>query len=225
VPFVSRSALAGLTAVVALLGAAGCTDLDEASAAGITHDDVVSAMASQLTGGSALSYTATYQLTGGDTATVTRAQSPARTAYIFPGGRLIATPTSTVRCTGDAKLACTESTPDPNAAATMADSPLITPEAALAMLNTAALDPDVLAEPHDTTVAGRHANCLDLSRVDGAPTREFSICVTNEGALASFTATIRGKQTDLALTKYADHAKTTDFTLPSTAQVTDKRPK
>lgn len=198
--------------------------MDEASAAGTARDDVVSALTDQLTAGSALSYTATYQLAGGDIATVVRAQSPARTAYDFPGGMLIVTPTATIRCQGDGNApTCTETAADATAAATLAGTPLVTPEAALAMLNTATLDPDVAADQHDTTIAGRHALCLDLSRVDGTPAREFGICVTNEGALASFAATINGELADLALTAYSDRPTPGAFALPAAAKLTDKR--
>src|SRR5690349_8833614 len=58
-------------------------------------------MAIQLNRVTGLTYTATYQLTGGETATVTQAQKPTRTAYVYPSGRLIQTLTGTVRCTGD----------------------------------------------------------------------------------------------------------------------------
>ncbi len=222
-----RLTLAGLAAATAaLLGATGCTGLDEANAAGITHDDLVSEMAAQLSKVTGLTYTATYQLTGGDTATVSQAQKPTRTAYRFPGGRLIETATGTIRCTGDEPaVTCTETDPTPATATPLAGTALITPEAALAMLNTAALDQNVTATPHDTTIAGRHATCLSLSQVDGTPTAEFSVCITNEGALGSFTATIAGQRIDQALTAYAEKADAAAFLLPSTAKLTDKRSK
>jgi hypothetical protein len=219
------------TAAVAalLLGTAGCTNLDQASAAGITHDDLLSEMSIQLARVTGLTYSATYQLTGGDTATVAQAQKPTRTAYVYPGGRLIQTATGTVRCTGDQTggkaPACTETDPAPATTAPLAGSALITPEAALAMLNTAALDQNVDATPHDTTIAGRHAICLDLDNVDSTPTRRFSLCVTNEGALGSFAATIAGTHYEQALTTYADKATPDAFDLPPAAKFTDKRTK
>lgn len=212
-------------AAAVIAGAAGCTDIDEASAASITRGGLASAMAGQLAAGSGISYTATYQLVGGGTATITRGQRPSRTAYVYPGGRLIVTSTATISCTGDKSLTCTESNPDPMAATTLSGAKLVTPESALTMLNTAALDPDAIAEPSDTTVAGRHANCLELSKVDGTPASAFSVCVTNEGALASFAATIGGEHADMALTTYTDEPEPEMFTLPATAKVTDKRTK
>ncbi|MET0417777.1 MAG: hypothetical protein ABW022_17355 [Actinoplanes sp.] len=194
----------------ALLAAAGCGGTGEANAAGLARGDLVSAMAAQLSAGSALSYTATYQLTGGDTATITQAQRPTRTAYAVRGGRLIVTAQATTRCEGSK---CTKATPEPTAAAALPG--LVTPQAVLAMLNTAALDPEVQAEQHDTTIAGRHATCLSLRNVAGTPSPDFSVCVTNEGALGSFTANINGELIDLALTDYSDQVSGTDFLLPT----------
>jgi hypothetical protein len=225
VPSVVRLTIASLVAGALIVGAAGCTNIDEANAASFTRGDLASAMAAQLTVGAGISYTAKYQLVGGGTATISRGQRPARTAYVYPGGRLIVSPDATIRCTGDKSMTCTERNPDPAASATLAGAGLVTPEAALTMLNAAALDPDAVAEPHDTTVAGRHANCLELDRVDGTAAGEFSVCVTNEGALASFSATIRGERADMALTTYSDRVTQDMFTLPPAAKVTDKRTK
>lgn len=227
-PTAPRRTLAGVLAGAAalLLGSAGCVRLDEASAADITRGDPVSTLAAQLAGGSAISYTATYQVSGGGTATITRAQRPARTAYVYPGGRLIVTSTATIRCQGGNKApTCVESAPDPAAATNLPRTSLITPEAVLEMLNAAAFDPDVTTTQHDTTIAGRHATCLGLSDVSGIEIAKFDVCVTNEGALASFAATIDDKRTDLALTAYSEQVTGEAFTLPPTAKVTDKRPR
>jgi hypothetical protein len=218
-----RLTTAGLATSAILLGSAGCTGLDQASAAGISRDDLVSELTAQLARVTGLTYTATYQLAGGDTATVTQAQKPTRTAYVYPGGRLIEQTTGTIRCEGDTALNCTQTDPAPATATPIAGSGLITPEAALALLNTATLDQDVEATPHDTTIAGRHATCLDLKNVDGTPTAEFSLCVTNEGALGSFTATIAGTRFEQALTAYAEKPAPETFVVPASAKMTDKR--
>jgi hypothetical protein len=216
VPSALRLTLTGLL-ITALLGTAGCGGTGEANAAGLARGDLVSAMAAQLSAGSALSYTATYQLTGGDTATISRAQRPARTAFVYPGGRLIVTTTATISCRGNS---CTQTPPDPTAAAGLTS--LVTPEAVLDMLNTAALDPTVQAEQHDTTIAGRHATCLDLRNINGLPASDFTVCVTNEGALASFAATLNGTPVDLALTSFSDRVTSAAFALPPSAKVTTK---
>jgi hypothetical protein len=219
-----RLTFAGLIAATVLLGLTGCTGLDEASAASITRDDLVSEMAGQLAGAAQLTYTATYQLAGGDTARIIQAQAPTRTAYSYPGGSLLVTPTATVRCV-DKSATCTETTPEPTADAALTGTMMVTPDAVLSMLNIAALDPDVISEQHDTTIAGRHATCLNLRQVDGTPARDFSVCVTSEGALGSFTATVKGETADQALTAYSDKAAPSAFTIPTSRKLLDKRPK
>lgn len=214
----------GAVAGVVLLGATGCAGLDEASAASITRDTLISELATQLAAVSSLTYTATYQLAGGRTATIVQAQKPTRTAYVFPGGRVTVTATDTVRCNDDKNpTICTAASTTPSADPGI--TTMITPGAVLAMLNTAALDEDAIATQHDTTIAGRHATCLDLRGVDGTPATEFTACVTNEGALGSFTATIDTKRAEVALTTFTDKADDAAFQLPASAKLIDKRPK
>ena len=225
-----RSGFAGIAAATALLGSAGCTGLEQANAAGIAHEDVVSDLAGQLAAGSGLSYTATYRLAGGDTGTITQAQQPARTAYAYAGGRVIVTATGVVKCAGqDRKAVCTETDPasaeslTPARDVRLGGTALVTPAAVLDLLNTAALDQQITALHHDTTIAGRHATCLDLRDVDGVPAGAFGVCVTNEGALASFTATVEGTPVDVALTDYSDRADPGAFDIPPQARLVDKR--
>jgi hypothetical protein len=224
VPSVPRLTVTGLVASATMLVAAACGGVDSASAASITHDDLVSEMAAQLTESSTLSYTATYQLAGGDQAQITQVQKPTRVAYSYPGGRLIRTPTGTIRCQGeDDALTCVETTPNP--ADPRTTGALTSPDSVLAMLNMAAVDTGVEAKQHDTTIAGHHATCLALTGVLHAPTPDFGVCVTAEGALGSYTATVNGKQADLALTAYSDKPDVSAFALPSTAHLTDNRGK
>ncbi|TDO38650.1 hypothetical protein C8E87_2311 [Paractinoplanes brasiliensis] len=223
VPIVSRLTAAGLTAAcLALLGTAGCGEVGEASAAPLSRDSLITETAGQLATGSGLTYSAKYQVTGGEIATVHRAQQPFRASYVYPGGRLIATSTVTVRCAGST---CESTAADPAAAASLDTGPLISAEAVQAMLATAALDPVVETAQHDTTIAGRHATCLSLSGVDGAAADAFDLCVTNEGALASFTATIAGKRIDQALTAYREDVPDDAFQVPPTARLIDKSTK
>jgi hypothetical protein len=222
VPSAVRLTRTGLAAASTMLVAAACGGADSASAASITRDDLVSELAGQLADSSTLSYTATYQLAGGDDAQITQALKPVRVVYSFPGGRLIRTSTATIRCKGaQTALACTETTPGPADAGSA--GALTTPETVLAMLNVAAVDTGVVAKEHDTTIAGHHATCLTLTGVARTVTPDFAVCVTAEGALGSFTARINGKQADLALTAYSDKPDLSAFDLPASAKVTDQR--
>jgi hypothetical protein len=214
--------MTGLAASATILVVAACGGVDSASAASITHDDLVSELAGQLTESATLSYAATYQLAGGDEAQITQAQKPTRVAYTYPDGRLIRTPDGTIRCRGAAgALKCTEAAPSPGDA--LSTGALTSPDTVLAMLNEAAVDTEAIAKQHDTTIAGHHATCLELTNVSRTPAPDFSACVTAEGALGSFTATIGGKRVDLALTAYSDKPDLSAFELPPTAKLTDQR--
>ena len=72
---VPRMLVAGL---LALVTTAGCGDFEQAASAGGTHDDLAGDLATQLGGTASLTYAATYQLSGGQTATITQDQKPTR---------------------------------------------------------------------------------------------------------------------------------------------------
>ena len=58
---------------------------------------------------------------------------------------------------------------------------LVTPPVVIGLLTAAALDPDALIKQRDTTVAGRHATCVDVQKVANSPATNFSACVTTRG--------------------------------------------
>jgi hypothetical protein len=220
-----RVALAVLAAGLLL---AGCGDLDEAAAAqGLTRNDLVSEVAAQLGESAGLTYAATYQLAGGATATLAQAQNPARTAYRYPGGEVLVTTAATTRCAGrSCELTAPPTATSPPPESLFADARkagLITPAAVLDLLNAAALDTDITVDQHDTTIAGRHATCLRLARVDGAAAAGFSTCVTNDGALGSFTGTVHGSPVDVAMIHYANRVGPAAFDPPRDATTVDHR--
>jgi len=51
----------------------------------------------------------------------------------------------------------------------------------------------------------------------------FTVCVTSEGALGSFTGVLDGRQADVALTAYSDKPDESAFALPPAASLTTKR--
>jgi hypothetical protein len=157
----------GLLAVAMLL-AAGCADLDDPAAAhGLSRNDLVAELASQLAGSASQTFAATYQLAGGATATIAQAQHPLRAAYRYPGGEVLVTTSATTHCT---KQSCTmtapAATPPASVFADARKAGLVTPAVVEDLLNAARMDPDMTVDQHDTTVAGRHATCLELGNVD-----------------------------------------------------------
>ena len=66
--------------VIASLTVTGCQTLDDAGRA-IGRSELVNDLAARLDQALELTYTADYQLPGGQTATIAQAQEPARSAY------------------------------------------------------------------------------------------------------------------------------------------------
>ncbi len=213
--------------VVTSLTVTGCQTLDDAGRA-IGHADLVNDLASRLDQALTLTYSADYQLAAGQTATIAQAQEPARSAYTWPGGKLTVTEDATTRCeTTGGRTVCTL---EPPPAGTTKPSVtvfteaerqgLVTPPAVVGLLTAAALDPDASITSGDTTLAGRHATCVEVS----GSADDFNACVTTDGALASFTGQVDGKPVDLALTRYRESVESTAFDPPPGAGMVDRRP-
>ena len=218
------------TAVVLLCAAtAGCSDLDEPGH-GLTRNDLVADLAAQMTSAADLTYEANYQLSGGEKATVAQTRKPARTAYVYPGGKVTVTADATTECRTAKTTTCTLTapvTPASPAPATFVagagQSGLIHPATVLALLNAAVLDNDVQVEQHDTTIAGRHATCVQLAGVDDAAARDFTTCITNEGVLGSFDGILGQTRVEVAMTHYTEEVEEAMFELPKSAKLVDRR--
>jgi len=227
---VFRALVASTLTVLAL---AGCGDLEQAAASGSTRNDLAGDLATQLGGSATLTYSATYQLSGGASATISQAQNPTRSAYVYPGGKVIVTADATTRCEPAAKkLVCTMTGPatptspaPPGVFSAAGKSGMVLPATVLGVLNAASLDPEKTVNQHDTTIAGHHATCVEMSGVDGAEANEFTVCVTSEGALGSFTGALDGTPVDVAMTHYSEKVEANAFEPPPTATLVDNRGK
>ena len=224
----SRRRLAA--AALALCAAtAGCADLDDPGQ-GLTRNDLVADLAAQMTAAADLTYQASYQLAGGDKATVAQTRKPARTAYVYPGGKVTVTADATTECRTAKTTTCTMTAPATAASPPPAtvfevasETGLVPPATVLALLNAAVLDPDVQVEQHDTTIAGRHATCVQLNGVDDAAARDFSTCITNEGVLGSFNGILNQTRVDVAMTHYSEQVEEAMFAVPNAAKLVDRR--
>ena len=217
-------------AVLALCAAtAGCSDLDDAGQ-GLTRNDLVADLAAQMTAAADLTYEANYQLSGGQQATVAQTRKPARTVYVYPGGKITVTTDATTECRMAKTTTCTMTAPATAASPPPAkvfevagETGLVTPATVLTLLNAAVLDNDVEVVQHDTTIAGRHATCVQLNKVDDAAARDFSTCITNEGVLGSFNGILNQTRMDVAMTHYSEQVEETMFDLPRAAKLVDHR--
>jgi len=212
--------------VLAVLGTSACGSLAEAQQV-IGRADLVNDLSARLSAAEELTYSADYQLPGGRTASMARAQDPPRSAYAYPGGKLIVTATETTECTGEGKTATCVVGPPPSPSANptggLFTDPgargLIPPMVVVTLLTAAALDPDAVIEQHDTTVAGEHATCLDVRAVENAPASAFDACITTAGVLGSFSGVVNGNLVELTLNRYSETVEPGAFGLPTGAKV------
>jgi hypothetical protein len=204
-----------LLLVAAVAGTTACSGLDQASAAGVADEDLISETADRVAAADGQSWTATYRTSGGEVARVTRAQNPSRIAYTFPSGIVIITPGTVTRCTRAAgKVDCADGDRRDGEEGPPASTGLVAPAAILDMLESAAIDPDLAITPRETTIAGRHASCLKLAGVDQSAAPDFEVCVTVEGTVAAFTGTVAGTPVEMTLTDYRTDIDESDFALP-----------
>ncbi|HWH01164.1 MAG TPA: hypothetical protein VNV66_18050 [Pilimelia sp.] len=227
-----RHATAAGFLVASLLAAAGCGSLAQARQ-GIGRTDLVNDLAARLQSASELTYSAEYRLPGSHAAAINQRQDPPRAAYAYPGGRLTLTPEATTECRHDADGTSCVLTPPPAPGATPAAAlfatpgrhGLVPPAVVAGLLSAAALDADtVIDQQYDTTVAGLHATCLEISQVRNAPSPSFDVCVTTRGVLGSFAGTVNGAAVEFTLTRYHDDAEPGAFRPPPGARLVDRRP-
>ncbi|WP_434742909.1 hypothetical protein [Micromonospora sp. SH-82] len=224
-PAVTTTLRALVFSAVASLALTGCQTLDDAGRA-LGHAELVNEVAARMDEAMELTYTADYQLVGGQTASIAQEQKPSRTSYTYPGGKLTVTKEATTECQTTDQPVCTLAAPPATGKPTVAvfteakRRGLVTPPVVMGMLTTAALDPAATIRQSDTTLAGFHATCVEVSQVADP----FSACVTNEGVLGSFTGTVEGKSVELALTRYTTSVEPAAFEVPAGAGVVDRRP-
>jgi hypothetical protein len=216
--------LRGGLAVLALALVAGCVNAAPPSAGRV---QLVSDLANRLDRAGNLTYTAVYGLPGGSRATIAQAQDPTRTAYRYPGGALILTPTGTASCTATMCTLTAAPAPgtDPVSGLTngVAAHGLVVPAFAVALLTAAAMDGDAVVTTHDTTLAGQTATCVQIGGVGTPSTSDFEVCVTTDGILGSFDGAIGGQPVDLHLDRYDPVVAADAFDLPAGVKVVDNR--
>jgi hypothetical protein len=224
---VRTTVLAGL-ALLGPLAGAGCATIDDTRHV-INRADLVNDLASRLDRASGLAYLAEYQLASGKTATIAQAPRPTRSAYTYPGGKVVINTTATAECAGQgASTLCTLTAPPLSTSGPPAGvldaataQGLVYPTVVMGLLTTAALDSDAVIDQSDATIAGQHATCVDVRQVENTPA--FKACITSDGALGSFAGTQRGKPAEVSLINYTETVPDSAFDLPPGAKITDQR--
>jgi hypothetical protein len=218
-----------LTPFVAAL--AGCGSIGDAQQV-IDRARLVNDLASRLDHASELTYTAEYQLPGGDRATIAQAQDPLRVAYTYSGGKYVTTKEATIDCqTAGSGTTCTLTAPPSPIAnsqtgtqSRMLDHGLVPPTTVIGLLTAASLSSNAVIEQHDTTIAGEHATCVEASGVENSETTQFDACITTSGVLGSFQGALSGRSMDVGLIRYLPSVDENAFDPPADATTIDQRP-
>lgn len=227
--------LAGAGALAMLVTVPGCGAISGAQEVS-SRTQLINNLADRLSTVNSLTYTAVYQIPHGRTGTIAQSQDPPRAAYTYPGGKVILNQRYTAECatasgTTSGRMRCTltpapspSSQPTTTLLALVGDRGLIAPGTVIGLLAAAALDSTTVVDQHDTTIAGEHATCVDISGVANAPASAFSLCVTMDGLLGSFTGTVDGSRIEIMLDHFSRSVAADAFALPDGATVVDKRP-
>jgi hypothetical protein len=105
----------------------------------------------------------------------------------------------------------------------------VTPELALGLVIAAAVVPGADVSKSEKTVAGQKSLCANVTGLDAAATpgdgdapKDFSVCVTEVGILASFSGTsTSGETLSVELTGYSETADPSAFAPPAGAEIVD----
>ncbi|WBB72790.1 hypothetical protein O7602_24300 [Micromonospora sp. WMMD1128] len=214
--------------VIASLSVTGCQALDGAGVA-LGRADLVNDLAARMDRALEQTWAADYQLAGGQTASIAQTKDPLRSTYTWSGGKITVTQEAVTRCTSAAgRTSCTVSPPVLTAGKPSVivydearKQGLVTPPAVIRLLTDAALQPEAAIKQTDTTLAGHHATCVDVTSAG----ERFTACVTTEGVLGSFTGTLDGKAAEVTLSRYTESVEPSAFAVPPGAGVVDQRTK
>ncbi|MEW2326787.1 hypothetical protein AB0880_03125 [Micromonospora chersina] len=211
---------------IASLSVTGCQALDDTGVA-LGRADLVNDLAARMDRALEQTWAAEYQLSGGRTASIAQTEEPLRSSYTWPDGKITVTQEAVSRCrTAAGRTFCTVSPPVLTAGKPSVvvygearEHGLVTPPAVIRLLTEAALNPEAIIEQTDTTLAGHHAACVDVTGSGD----HFTACVTSEGVLGSFIGTLDGKPAEVTLSRYTDTVEPAAFELPAGAAVEDRR--
>ncbi|MFI7212209.1 hypothetical protein ACIBP4_15355 [Micromonospora maritima] len=212
--------------VIVSLSVTSCQALGDAGVA-LGRADLVNDLAARMDRALEQTWAAEYQLDGGRTASIAQTEEPLRSTYTWPGGKITVTQEAVTRCASTAaRTSCTVSPPLLTAGKPSVivydearKQGLVTPPAVIRLLTDAALRPEAVIKQSDTTLAGHHATCVDVTNAG----ERFTACVTNEGVLGSFTGRLDGKPAEVTLNRYTETVEAAAFAVPVGAGVVDRR--
>jgi hypothetical protein len=232
-PRTYRGLAAGLAIALAATGL-GCGLVDQAKDI-VANASALSDFVERLNSAAQLTYTADYKVVDGKP--VTLVQQPPNAAYLSGEGRYILTPDALYLCSKDGgKTRCQRS---PNSGVDGADSAgmmaafagpgFVSTPIVLAIMTAAIVVPDAKIEQSNKTIAGQDSLCATATGLDsvaeagdGDAPKEFSVCVTEAGVLASYHGvSVDGTELGVERTKFSDQADPKAFLPPKGATIVD----
>jgi hypothetical protein len=237
-------AFTGVLALVLIGGALGCGFIDQAKNL-VDTAGVLSNFADRLGKAAALTYTAEYKVSGEDQngkakaePTVRLVQQPPNAAFITDDGRFIFTSDFTYLCSTEKGAMTCQKTPNSSPDVSAADAGLITgvagpffvtPEIALGLIAAAAFVPDAKVTQTEKSVAGQKSLCAEVTNLEKAATKDdkdalhdFSVCVTEDGVLASFSGSLQnGESAKVELVSFSAEADKAAFAPPKGAKIVE----
>jgi hypothetical protein len=228
-----------IAAAVVSAGTLGCGVVSKAKQA-VENVSAISDLADKLGKSDQLTYTGTYKMDDGSTATVV--QEPPKAAFLGKSGRFILTQDALLLCSGTGsgsggKVACQRS-PNQNKVAASADQAayvsavagggFISAPMAVAVMTAAAVVPGTKIDKSEKKIAGVKSTCLHVTGIPGdkdpnaVTAKEFTVCVGDNGVLTTFTGVgTDNKKVGVELTKFTGKVDEKAFVPPAGAKIVD----
>ena len=128
-------------------------------------------------------------------------------------------------CQQAPSAAAVSGTADANLVASVAGAGFLTPELALGLVAAAAIVPGSDVSTSEKEIGGVDSLCADVTGIkdptgaDEEMVQEFSVCVTEDGVLASFSgATNTGEQASIEMVAFSDTVDPAAFEPPAGAK-------
>lgn len=224
-----------IAAAVVSAGTLGCGVVSKAKQA-VENVSAISDLADKLGKSDQLTYTGTYKMDDGSTATVV--QEPPKAAFVGKSGRFILTEDALLLCSGTgSKVACQRS-PNQNKVAASADQAayvsavagggFISAPMAVAVMTAAAVVPGTKIDKSEKKVAGVNSTCLHVTGIpadkdpNAVTAKEFTVCVGDNGVLTTFTGVgTDNKKIGVELTRFSSKVDEKAFVPPAGAKIVD----
>jgi hypothetical protein len=228
-------AVVAIAAAALSAGTLGCGVVSKAKQA-VENVSAISDLADKLGKSDQLTYTGTYKLDDGSTATVV--QEPPKAAFVGKQGRFILTADALLLCNGTGSKAVCQRSPNQNKVAASADQAayvsavagggFISAPMAVAVMTAAAVVPGTKIDKSEKRVGGVDSTCLHVTGIpadkdpNAVTAKEFTVCVGDNGVLTTFSGVgTDNKKIGVELSTFIGKVDEKAFVAPAGAKIVD----